>query len=143
MTRIALVAAVVLALAAGAATANAAPSPHAQIAKLNAQVTALQKTVKKLQADVKQLTSDTNNAFNVFVGIELCQTALVADALQGTWGIVDQLLVASGKPAAWGPQAAVDDHTACSVLSHNAIVHGITSPGSVANFSALIALLAS
>lgn len=139
MTRIAAVVAVVLALSAG--TANAAPPPQAQIDTLKAQVAALQKTVKTLQSDLKKTQTALDNTVDVFSAISACEVALTADALQGTWGIVDQLLVAAGKPAAWGPQAAVNDFNACGLLSKNAIVHGIVSPGTVTNFSALIQLL--
>jgi hypothetical protein len=141
MTRIALVVAAFAHAATGAGTAGAAPPTAAQVAKLTAEVTALQKQVKALQAQVKKDESTVTAGFTYFAGYEICQTALVTDALQGTWGIVDQLLVASGKPAAWGPQAAVNDFTACAAISRNAIVHGITTPSGVTNLSALIALL--
>jgi len=140
MKRIA-VAVASLALGAGAGTAHAAPSPQAQIAKLNAEVSALQKSVKTLQADLKKQTTELTNTINVFSAIDACQTAVVADAFQGTWAIVDQLEVAAGKPAVWGPQAAVNDFSACSIVSNNTVTHGISTPANVTAFSALITLL--
>jgi len=148
MKRIAIVLAVAM-LAAGAGTAAAGTTKQqrtsaaplqAQINKLNATVKSLQATVKKLQADVKKNTANIeglNAGVTIFM---VCQDAVTADAFQGTWGIIDQILVASGKPAAWGPQTPVNDFTACSTLG-GGLTHTITTPPTVANFSALITLL--
>jgi hypothetical protein len=114
---------------------------QAQVKTLAAQVKTLQASVKKLQADVKTQTTNFEDFAAGITIISGCQTALVADALQGTWAIVDQILVASGKPAVWGPQAAVNDYGWCALLKNTAIVHGIANPPSVTSFSALIALL--
>jgi outer membrane murein-binding lipoprotein Lpp len=143
MTRIAPIVVIVLAvaLAAGASTANAAPSPQAQIAKLTSQVTALQKSVKKLQSDLKKEQAALDSVAGFFSVVDACQSAVIADALQGTWGIVDQLLAAGGKPVAWGPQAAVNDYGACALFKTTPIVHGITTPATTANLSALITII--
>jgi uncharacterized protein YoxC len=141
------VALVAVAVAVAAQSATAAPRQQnaniaalqAQVKTLAAQVKSLQATVKTLQADVKKNTTDINTVGNFAGVLEMCQAALTADALQGTWAIVDQILVASCKPAAFGPQALVNDFGACAVF--NNIPHAIGSPPTVASFSALITLL--
>jgi len=112
---------------------------QAQVKTLAAQVKTLQASVKTLQADVKKNTTDINSVAGFTEVLGMCQSALTADALQGTWAIVDQILVASGKPAAFGPQALVNDFGACAVF--NNIPHAIGSPPTVVSFSALITLL--
>ena len=141
------VVAIAVAVAAQGATAGTAHQSsniaalQAQVKTLAAQVKTLQASVKKLQADAKTQSTSVGDLAAGITVISGCQTALVADVFQGTWAIVDQMLVASGKPALWGPQAAVNDYGWCALLKNTSIVHGISNPPSVTSFSALIALL--
>ncbi len=130
MTRAAL-AVVSLAVVLGAQTAAAASptsverrtSParqqQAEIATLVAQVRDLGATVKALQKTVATLQKKVNQTRNEvtanFAG-DACLAAVTADALQGSWSIVDQLVVATGKPAIFGPQTMLNDKDACAAF---------------------------
>jgi outer membrane murein-binding lipoprotein Lpp len=143
MKRIAL-ALVALAVAVATQSATAGTTRQcaniaAQVKTLAAQVKTLQASVKKLQADVKKQSTDINNVGTFFQILGMCQAAVTADAVQGTWAIVDQILVAGGKPAAFGPQTLVTDFGACAALNNTP--HAIGSPPTVTSFSALITLL--
>ena len=105
-----------------------------QVNDLGAQVKALQKQVKTLQSQEKGLNS---NLGAIYVA-DACLAALTADALQASWGIVDQIVVSAGKPAIFGPQVPVSDKGACGNLIPP-IAHSITVPPTAASLSALIA----
>jgi outer membrane murein-binding lipoprotein Lpp len=146
MKRIAVVLAVAL-LATGAGTAAAGTTKQqrsdtaAVIKDLGAQVKALQSSVKKLQSQVKTLQKNQKGdetAINLAFISEACLTALTADAFQGTWAYVDQLMTAQGKPVVFGPQSVVNDYGACQLLQSAAIVHTIGQPPTVTSFAALI-----
>jgi hypothetical protein len=148
MKRLVLVLAVlalgVSATNAGAGTSSRQSSQSAQFAALQrqvndlgAQVKALQKQVKTLQSHEKALNSEI--AVN-FIS-DACLAALTADALQASWGIVDQIVVSAGKPAIFGPQVQTSDKGACGKLIPP-IAHSITVPPTAASLSALIAWLA-
>src|SRR4029450_8179797 len=103
------VVALVVAVATYSATAWSAASltPTEQkltkdVRVLTAQVAKLQKTQK---TDATQVT-DTRDPAAGAIALGLCDTAITADALQGTWQIVDQLSAATqaGKTY-FGPQA--------------------------------------
>ncbi len=146
MRRIAL-ALVVATLAGGAGTASAGTTTEQQVKDLTAQVKALQASVKKLQADVKKQAATLkthDEAIGTVFGLTLllgkCEMALTADALQGTWAYIDQLMVATGKPVVFGPQSVVNDYGACAAF-RTPITHTIATPPTVSNFAALITLL--
>ncbi len=146
MRRIAL-ALVVAVLAGGAGTAAAGTTTQQQVKDLTAQVKALQASVKKLQADVKKLQAaqkKQDEGLNFVAGLTLtlgmCEMALTADAVQGTWAYIDQLMVATGKPVVFGPQSVVNDYGACAAFT-TPITHTIATPPTVSNFAALITLL--
>jgi hypothetical protein len=82
-----------------------------QLGTLTKQVTALTKTVNTLKKD---LDDTANYAFAVFLLSE-CNSAITADALQGTWTVIDQISVATqaGKTY-FGPQTPVDDKGVCA-----------------------------
>jgi len=148
MKRIALaLVAVAVAVAAQSATAGTVRQStdiaalQAQVKTLAGQVKTLQASVKKLQTDVKKQQTGLDNIAAVVTIIDVCQEALTTDALQGTWAVVDQILVASGKPAVFGPQTLVNDYGACAALSTPSITHAIGAPPTVASFGGLITLL--
>jgi hypothetical protein len=119
-----VVAAVALVLAAPAQPAG--PS-NRQLAR---QIKTLQKQVKTLQKQVKQ--ADLHAAIAVvYAG---CSTAVTADALQGTWTVIDQV---NGSPI-FGPQVAVNDFGVCNALE---ITRAPTAmPPTVSVFNSLLAL---
>jgi hypothetical protein len=109
-----------------------------KIAALTKRVTALEKRVKKAETTLNQTTL-TAAAAIVYSG---CLAAVTADALNGTWNVVDQLATATqaGK-VYFGPQAPVNDFNFCQQAFR--ITRQTSVPPSVANFSALTALLGS
>ncbi len=98
---------VVLTLAVPATAAT--PSPR----KMAAQIRTLQKQVKVLQRQVTQARQGVAAAL-VYSG---CLTAATADALQGTWGAIDNYNTTHGGTAIFGPQTAVNDQQLCQALS--------------------------
>jgi hypothetical protein len=123
----------IAAIAAGAvALVLAAPAQPAgpttrQLAK---QIKVLQKQVKTLKKDVK--TADLHAAIAlVYAG---CSTAVTADAIQGTWTVIDQV---NGTPI-FGAQVPVNDYTVCSALQ---ITRAPTQmPPNISVFNSLLAL---
>src|SRR4029453_4408327 len=102
MKRIAVLMLAVAALAFPAAQANAASSATPSLA----QFKALQKQVASLQAQVKSMQKggpkwcNPNPCFTLPQGsglaaisyeVQICQTAVIADAFQGTWNVIDQI----------------------------------------------------
>jgi hypothetical protein len=143
---------VAVALAIPAAQANAA----GQAAPTAAQFKALQKQVTTLQAQVKALqkfvpktcsartcfTLPQVSALSIF-GYEavICEQAVIADAFQGTWNVIDQISTAtqSGKTY-FGAQTPINDQQACSDIK---LTRSSGVPPSVAVFSSLVTLLTS
>ena len=82
----------------------AAPTPAEK--KLQGQVAALQKQVKALQKTVKTLTQATNFA----IGLNICSTALTADAFQATWTAINTHEAVTLFPA----ESQVNDLVACT-----------------------------
>jgi hypothetical protein len=150
MKRITALALVAFALAVPATQASAARSAGptlAQYKALQKQVASLQKQVAALQKWVpKSCSSKTcftlpslsaNAAFTYEVGI--CQQAVIADAFQGTWSIIDQIAQAtqSGKTY-FGAQTAISDKSACSNVQ---FTRSTGLPPSAAIFNSLVTLL--
>ena len=91
-----------LALVFAAPAQPAAPSN----AKLARQIKTLQKQVKTLKKQVKEADGHAALAI-VYAG---CATAVTADALQGTWAVIDENIA-----PIFGPQTPVNDNQTCSV----------------------------
>jgi outer membrane murein-binding lipoprotein Lpp len=131
----------VLGVSATSAAAGTTKSQSAQLAALQHQVSDLAAQVKALQKQVKTLQA-TEKAFggNLIANFyaDACLAALTADALQGSWAVIDQVIVASGKPAVFGPQAPVVDKGSCANLIPP-ITRSAAVPPTVAQLSALIA----
>jgi uncharacterized protein YoxC len=109
-----------------------------------AQFKALQKQVTKLQSQVKKLQTETNdlNAFaNGLIPLLACQDVVTADALQGTWSVIDQISTATqaGK-VYFGPQTPLVDKGACAEFR---ITRSQSVPATVSVFSSLVTLLMS
>ena len=84
-----------------------------QVADLSAQVKTLQKQVKTLQKQVKNAQGEA--AAN-YAG-DACLTAMVTDALQGTWLVVDQIATTAQAKTYFNLQTPLDDKGACKALS--------------------------
>ncbi len=78
--------------------------------RLQKQVTALQKQVKKLQKDVTQLRGIVGGA----LAIQVCSTAITADALQSTWAAVNAREASQARPPVFTTESAVNDAGACT-----------------------------
>ena len=90
----------------------------------------LARQIKTLQKQVKVVDLHAAIAV-VYAG---CATAVTADALQGTWTVIDQV---NGTPI-FGPQVAVSDFDTCSALEVTRVP--TQNPPNVSVFSSLLAL---
>ena len=99
-------------------------------AKLARQIKTLQKQVKSLQKQVKQANGLAAVSF-IYSG---CSVAVTADALQGTWGAIDQV---NGTPI-FGPQVAVDDFGICPLI--DIVRMPSQAPPNVSVFNSLLAV---
>ena len=105
--------------------------------KLRKQVTVLQKQVKKLQRDVKQLQGVVGGV----LAIQVCSTAITADALQGTWAAVNAREAAQGQPPVFTAESAVNDAGACTAAK---VTRAPTAnPPNLTPFKALLSIFAS
>ena len=133
-----VLAAATLAFPAAQATAKSSATPTlAQFKALQKQVKALQSQVKKLQTE----TSDLNAFANGLIPLLACQDVVTADALQGTWSVIDQISTATqaGK-VYFGPQTPLVDKGACAEFR---ITRSQSVPATVSVFSSLVTLLMS
>jgi hypothetical protein len=117
------------------AMAVAAPAPAAgpTVKSLARQIKALQKDVKTLKA---QVTTARQIAASALV-YSACSTAVTADAIQGTWTILDAKLSPTYGPI-FGPQTPTNDYQTCQPLQ---ISRAPTqSPPNAGVFNSLLAL---
>ena len=125
----------VAALISFVAMAVAAPAPAAgpTVKSLARQIKALQKDVKTLKA---QVTTARQIAASALV-YSACSTAVTADAIQGTWTILDAKLTPTHGPI-FGPQTPTNDYQTCQPLQ---ITRAPTqSPPNAGVFNSLLAL---
>jgi hypothetical protein len=148
MKRIVALTLAAAALAVPATQANAAQSATptlAQFKALQKQVKTLQTQVKTLQkfvpcttktcATLKELTSGADALF----ALSICQNAVIADELQGTWNVIDQIAaVAQPGKVYFGPQTPISDSGVCTSF---AITRTNAIPPNTAMFSSLIKLI--
>ena len=128
--------------AAGAWSAASATPAEKQLQKdvkvLKTQVKALQTSVKKLSGEV----ADTEDAAIGIGLISICGTVVMADAVQGTWQVIDQASAATqaGKTY-FGAQTPVDDKIVgqglCQAIG---VTRSQTVPPTIAQVNALLAL---
>jgi hypothetical protein len=144
MKRFAVLALVTLAVAlvasgtAGARTQALTPAEknlQTQVNALSKKVTALQKSVKTLNTKV----NDVGGLAQAAVFLDECSNAVTADALQGTWNVIDQISTATqaGKTY-FGPQTPVDDKGICGLFGIN---RSQVSPPTVATYASLLGLV--
>jgi hypothetical protein len=137
-----------LAFPAAQANAKSSASPTvAQFKALQKQVTALQAQVKTLQKWVPKSCS-TSSCFTLpqvsslaafAYEAEICQQAVIADAFQGTWNVIDQISTATqaGKTY-FGAQTPITDGGACTNVK---LTRSSGIPPTVSVFSSLVTLL--
>jgi hypothetical protein len=130
------------------ANAGSSATPtQAQFKALQKQVTSLQAQVKTLQKWVPKSCS-TNSCFTLpqvssiaalNYEVEICQQAVIADAFQGTWNVIDQISAATqaGKTY-FGTQTPITDSSSCTNVR---VTRSSGIPPTVAIFSSLVTLL--
>jgi hypothetical protein len=128
MKRLALAALLALALVAAAPASAKGPT----LRSLQAQITKLQKQVKTLQKQVKD--AQTLGAAGLAYGA--CNSAVTADALQGTWIALDARFTSQSQAAIFGAQTPVNDFTLCQ--SFNVTRARSQNPPTVGVFQALL-----
>ncbi len=126
-------AAVAVSAIVAAGAASAATPTDKQITALQKQTASLQKQVKALQKTAKDLVAIANFTF----ALATCQTAITADALQGTWAVVNQVAGRAIFPAA----VNIPDDGACNALRIGR--QPTVVPPTISPFSALAQLLTS
>ncbi|HEX3455687.1 MAG TPA: hypothetical protein VHS03_13755 [Gaiellaceae bacterium] len=99
----ALVLCAIVGAAVYAATAMSASGPTPIEKTLQKQVATLNKTV----ATLKKNQAADEAAIGVTLLFTICSDEIAADALQGTWSVVDQIATAAGQAARFGPQTPV------------------------------------
>jgi len=138
--RLIIVSAVVLAGLVLVAPASSAGKLTPTEKKLTAQLTAMQKQITALQKQVKTLQKNETTLTNVVNGslaINICATALTADALQLTWATVNPL-----QPSAvlFPTESAVNDTGACQAAK---VTRQTTGAPNLTAFKALLSIFAS
>ena len=126
MKRAIVAGAVVASIALAGPASGATPTER----RLTRQVTALQKDVAALKKKVTEL----DQISNALAALVFCNAAITADALQGTWTVLDQK--AGGQTV--GPQQTVNDAGACNALS---IPRSSATPPSLNPFHAFMRIL--
>jgi hypothetical protein len=139
MRRALALAAIALALLVAPA-ALAAPPTNAQLAS---QLKALQAKVTKQDRTIKALQRTVNEVGGLAVAgiaFSACGFAISADALQGTFNVIDQISINTPNVARtfFGPQTPVSDEGRCTALR---VVRTQAVPPTTAAFSALLSLL--
>jgi hypothetical protein len=128
----------IVAAAVYAATALSASGPTPIEKTLQKQVATLNKTV----ATLKKNQSADEAAIGVTLLFTVCSDEVAADALQGTWSVVDQIATAAGQAARFGPQtpvtATVQGQDVCAI---GGITRSPVTSGAVPTVGAYQALL--
>jgi hypothetical protein len=118
---------------------GAASPTDRKIAALQRQVKTLQKQVKTMQTRLNIVRFEQNLAF----AAATCDTAMTADLLQGTWGVIDQIAQAAQGRTYFGPQQQLNDYRNCSFLGNPPSVPRppLASPPSISIFNPLLTWL--
>ena len=119
MKSVTMIGALVLALA-GIIAFAAAPRAALSADPTTAKIAALQRQVKTLQTQVKSLRrTDVNlkNQLGLNFEGDTCLGAQVADLIQGTWGVLDEITQALQQKTTFGPQVPVTDYDNCHDLT--------------------------
>jgi len=108
-------------LATAFATAAIGSTGASSAVPADPRVAVLQKQVRLLQAQVRALRTQNNEQWGE-IGAgwasQNCLGAQVADLIQGTWGVIDQVGQAEATPTTYfGSQTQVPDYGACGQIS--------------------------
>ena len=132
--------------------ATSAPSATPTEQKLLKSVATLKAQVAKLQKTDKTQNSNINTVANIAVSAlayGACNTAITADAVQGTWQVIDQIAAATqaGKTY-FGAQTPVSDSVLSGLLTAPAcqaasVTRSQALPPTAAQFNALLGVLKS
>ena len=141
-----------VAIATYSAAAWSAPSATPTEAKLLKSVATLKAQVAKLQKTDKAQNTAINTIGNLTVAslaYGACETAITADAIQGTWQVVDQISAATqaGKTY-FGAQTPVSDSVLSGLLTAPAcqaasVTRSQALPPTAQQFNALLGILKS
>jgi hypothetical protein len=128
------------------ATAWSAGSVTPTERRLLRDVKVLQSKVKTLQADVKQLktrATETEEVAGIALLVSACGTAITADAIQGTWQVLDQVSAATqaGKTYFGAQTPVVDTLAGRPVCQAIGVTRSQALPPTSAQYNALLALL--
>jgi hypothetical protein len=115
--------------------AGAATPTERKVAALQRQVKTLQRSVTTLRRQVRDLNLVASFALNY----EVCLTAATADALTGTWSVIDAVAQTAQGRTHFGQQLPVNDIGSCDRLRVRRQTTGVPSTGV---FSSLTTLLA-
>ena len=123
------------------ATAVRPPKPpkgDMKVAALTKQVAKLTLQVKTLQAQVRQTQEQARlNAAGI-----TCLGAMQADALQGTWAVIDEIALATQGKTYFAQEAPVSDYLNCAILGQEGVPRpGIEVPPTIRVFDALMLVL--
>ena len=122
----------------GASSAFAATPLERRVAALEQRTKTLQRRNTTLQRRVTTLTRQVRDARTIGISAleySICLSAITADAIQGTWSVVNQV---AGRPIFAAPQT-LNERGICSDLR---VARQPTQvPPTISPFSALLALL--
>jgi hypothetical protein len=120
------------------APAGAATPTDKKIAALQKQMAALNKKVTTLTKQVTTEKKQEAEDISVVAALTVCGLAVTADAMSGTWSVVDQISSATqaGKTY-FGTQPFLNDSGACDVFK---VTRSQAVPPNLAAFQALMQL---
>jgi hypothetical protein len=114
----------------------AAARPAVSADPTDAKIAALQRQVKALQTQVKALraaNTDIRDQVSLNFEGDTCLGAQVADLIQGTWGVIDQIAQPLQQKVYFGPQVQVSDYKNCADLVRPNVPRvGIVVPPTIA-----------
>lgn len=149
MNRLLVIALIVVAAFAGAAVAGRSTGIAASSSSPDPQIRALQRQVKTLQADVKKLKKQDDllkkqddlldGYIEGTLAGDTCLGATIADLLQGTWGVIDQISQGVQQKTYFGAQTAVQDYGNCDDLRQPRVPRpGIVVPPTITPLAPLL-----
>ena len=120
------------------APAGAATPTEKKIAALTKQMAALNKKVTTLTKQVAAEKKQESEDISVVAALTVCGIAVTADAVSGTWNVIDQISSATqaGKTY-FGAQPFLNDSGACDVFK---VTRSQAVPPTLAAFQALMQL---
>jgi hypothetical protein len=124
----------VLALCVAAPATAAVPTNR----QLQAQITVMKRQIKTLTKQLKAETAARRTGVATALVYAGCETAVTADAIQGTWAAIDNYNTTHGGAAIFGPQQQPNDQQLCQTLQ----IRRAPQQATTAVFSQLLQLFA-